>query len=87
MSVSQPFKASDFKCGKQCFLLQVKLDFWKKKINDGQQRDVVGYHIHDGTPQYQPSPVQRHRIFREDRGFSILKLCDSEGSGKFTEWD
>lgn len=31
--------------------------------------------------------IQRHRMFWEYRGFSILKLCESEGSGEFTKWD
>lgn len=84
MSVSQPSKASDFKWGKQYFFVVVvasKARFLKRNQRwaaEGYGRYMMVF------PSTSVVHIQRHRIFREDRGFSILKLCESEDSGK---WD
>lgn len=84
MSVSQPFKASDFKCGKQYFFVASKARFQERNQRwaaEGCGQNMMVF------PSTNVVHIQRHRIFREDGGFSILKLCESEGSGKFTKWD
>lgn len=84
MSVSQPFNASDFKCGKQYFFVASKARFLKR--NQRWAAEGCGQYVMV-FPNMSLIRTERHRIFQEDRGFSILKLCESEGSGKFTKWD